>query len=215
MVILGIDPGLAQTGYGLVDYTQRRFQVRAYGAIRTPADHSTAQRVAQIHAKVAELIAVHQPEVLVMEQLFTLRSGSTALSIGQAMGVILLAAAQAEVPVVQYAPPQIKQAVVGYGDATKEQVQYMVQRILKLPEPPSPVHAADALAMCICHVHTALGALQSALPSPTPQRAQLEAALAQTGPSKRLKDRIAAALEAEEKRRQAYRARKDEKDHGE
>jgi|YNPNPStandDraft_1061719.scaffolds.fasta_scaffold78807_2 crossover junction endodeoxyribonuclease RuvC len=205
MVVLGIDPGLAQTGHGVVEFTQNRFIVREYGAIRTLAAGSRPQRVQQIHEAVVHLIAVHRPEVLVLEKLFKLRDGSTGLAVGQAMGVILLAAAQAGLPVVEYAPPAIKQAVVGFGEASKEQVQYMVQRLLHLDRTPRPHHAADALAVCICHIHSSLGWEAGPEAPRTPLQARIQAELQAVRPNPHLQERIAQALAKEEERQRAYR----------
>jgi len=208
MVILGIDPGLAETGYGVVEWRQNRSHARQYGCIRTPADQPLAERVAQIHAEVAALIAQHQPEALVLEKLFALRDGRTGLSVGNAMGVILLAAAQAHLPVQEYAPSQVKQAVVGYGDASKEQVQYMVQQILGLADPPRPDHAADALALCLCHLHTGLGRWPHPVQPRTPVQERLAEEMKNTHPSRPLQRRIAQAVQAEEERRRTYQSEK-------
>lgn len=207
MVVLGIDPGLAQTGHGVVEFSRNRLLVREYGTIRTLAEESRSQRVQQIHEAVAHLIATHRPEVMVLEKLFKLRDGSTGLAVGQAMGVVLLAAAQAGLPVVEYAPPAIKQAVVGVGDASKEQVQYMVQRLLHLDRIPRPHHAADALAVCICHIHSSLerGAASEAPRTWLQERIQAE--LQAVRPNPQLQERIAQALAEEEERQRAYRRR--------
>jgi Holliday junction resolvasome RuvABC endonuclease subunit len=157
---------------------------------------------------VTDLIATHQPEVLVLEKL-TLRDGRAGLAVGQAAGVILLAAAQASLPVVDYTPAVVKQAVVGVGDASKEQVQYMVQRILNLDQTPRPHHAADALAVCICHVHSSLDRLGVRGGPRTPLQEQIEAELRNARPSPQLQERLAQALAAEEERKRAYRSGKE------
>lgn len=205
MVVLGIDPGLAQTGQGVVEFTRNRFIVREYGTIRTSAEGSRARRVQQIHGAVARLIATHRPDVLVLEKLFKLRDGSTGLAVGQAMGVILLAAAEADLPVVEYAPPAIKRAVVGIGDASKEQVQYMVQRILCLEQVPRPHHAADALAICICHIHSSLDRRTGPSVSQMWLQDQIQAEFRAVRPNPPLQERIAQALAAEEERKRAHR----------
>lgn len=208
MVILGIDPGLAETGYGVVEWRKNRSHARQYGCIRTPADQPLAERVAHIHAEVAALIAQHQPEALVLEKLFALRDGRAGLSVGNAMGVILLAAAQAHLSVHEYAPAQVKQAVVGYGDASKEQVQYMVRQLLGLEELPHPDHAADALALCLCHLHTGLGRWSRVVQPPTPVQERLAEEMKNARRSRPLQKRIAQAVQAEEERRRAYQSGK-------
>ena len=205
MVLLGIDPGLAQTGQGVIEFAGNRFTVREYGTIRTRPDCPRPLRVQQIHEAVVGLISTHRPEVLVLEKLFQLRDGKTGLAVGQAMGVTLLAAAQAGLPVVDYEPSVIKKAVVGVGNASKEQVQYMVQRLLNLDQIPRPHHAADALAACICHVHSSLDPWITPGRSRTPLQEQLAAADSKARPHPRLQHRITQALAEEEERKRAFR----------
>lgn len=201
MVILGIDPGLAQTGYGVVEYRGGSFRVLDCGLVRTSPRLPLAERVAAIHERFRALIALHHPQVLVWERLYALRDGSTGLAIGQAMGAILLAAHEGGLEVVEYTPTQVKQAVVGYGQATKEQVEYMVRQILGLSQPLPSHHAADALALCICHAHVASGH-EGWKGSPVSPWA-----------SPRLEERIAAALEEDEALREAHRRQSHRRRH--
>ena len=154
MVIIGIDPGTATTGYGVVDYTAGRLTHREHGTIRTPAGASPAKRLQFIHEAAAELIEAHAPAVIAVEQLFFSRNTTSALAVGQARGVILLAAAQRGVDVVEYTPMQVKLAVTGEGGAGKAQVAFMVRALLSLDQTPRPDDAADALAIAVCHAHS-------------------------------------------------------------
>jgi len=188
MVLLGIDPGLAATGYGVVAVDGPRARRVTHGCLRTPARQELGERLATIHDKLLELIRDHRPEAICMERLYQLRDGSTGLAVGQAIGVIRLAAQQQGLPVHEYTPTHVKMTLLGYGQADKQQVQFMVQRLLQLDEVPRPDHAADALALCICHVHSGLSrarAPREVGPAPAPGR-------------------IAAALAAEEARREAH-----------
>lgn len=151
MLILGIDPGTAIVGYGLVEAGGGCLRALAYGCIRTPAGEETCRRLATIYTGVRELITQQRPATLAIEELFFNKNSKTALAVGQARGVILLAAAHAGLPVAEYTPLEVKQAVAGFGRAPKEQVQRMVQALLALPEKPRPDDVADALAVAICH----------------------------------------------------------------
>jgi len=155
MLILGIDPGTADTGYGMVDNSRGRLRVLGYGSIRTSPNLSAGERLMQIWERLGELIDAYHPDVMAIEKLFFARNERTALAVGRTAGVVLLCAAQRRLEIVEYTPNEIKQAVVGYGAAEKKQVQYMVSRILQLDEIPRPDDAADALAVCICHAHSA------------------------------------------------------------
>lgn len=155
MIILGVDPGTAITGYGLVQSDGDALQLIAYGAITTPSDWKMPQRLQHIYAELAALIRTHQPTDAVIEKLFFSKNVRTALSVGQARGVALLAAAQAGLAIHEYTPLEIKQAVVGYGRAEKTQIQQMVRMLLQLDFIPQPDDAADALAVAICHAHSA------------------------------------------------------------
>ncbi len=155
MLGLGVDPGTATTGYGLVRMQpDSTLEAVAFGVIRTSSDDPMAQRLRQLRDELAEVIDLHQPETGAVEKLFFQRNVSSAISVGQARGVAMLALADADVPVGEYTPLEVKQAVVGYGKASKEQVQEMVRLLLKLKEQPAPDDAADALAVAICHLQT-------------------------------------------------------------
>jgi crossover junction endodeoxyribonuclease RuvC len=152
MRILGIDPGTAIVGYGVIEERDERVALVTYGAIKTsPGDGDTSQRLLMIFEAINELINEYQPDSAAVEELFFGRNITTAIKVGQARGVLLLALAMAGLPVTEYSPPKIKEAVSGYGKATKEQVQFMVKNILELEEIPTPDDAADGLAVAITH----------------------------------------------------------------
>ena len=151
MKVLGIDPGTAACGYGIVHERGGRLQAAAHGWWRTPARERPEIRLRTIFDGVSELIDLHHPDAVVLEESFVGADARTALSVGQARGAVLVAAARAGVACAEYAPALVKQAVCGYGRAEKEQVQRMVETILGLDEPPASSHAADALAVAICH----------------------------------------------------------------
>ena len=155
MLVIGIDPGTATTGYGLIREQDRDPVLVAYGTIQTPAGMPMPQRLVQIYVELTQLIALHRPETGAVEKLFFQRNVSTAMTVGQARGVALLALAQAGLPVGEYNPKDVKQAVAGYGGADKVQMQGMVRAILNLADVPRPDDAADALAVAICHLHSA------------------------------------------------------------
>lgn len=154
MITLGIDPGTARLGYGVVQAADDPV-VLDFGVIETPATASMPARLAGLFDVVSELIAQHRPDVLAVEQLFFARNVTTAIAVGQARGVVLLAAARAGIDVVEYSPSEVKHAVVGYGKADKTQMQEMVRIILGLEHAPRPDDAADALAIALCHVQRA------------------------------------------------------------
>lgn len=156
MLVLGIDPGTATTGYGLVrQLSGRQVELVDYGVIRTPANQPMAERLRQLYHDLSAIIAKYAPDEAAVEELFFSRNVTTALSVGQARGVAILAAAEAGLPVHEYKPREVKQAVVGYGNASKEQVQQMVRVLLNIDEVPRPDDAADAVAVAICHIHSA------------------------------------------------------------
>ena len=168
MRVLGIDPGTAITGYGVVEETQGGVKSLAFGVIRTPADQLLPTRLQSIYRAVRKLAAEWEPTVAAVEELFFSRNVRTAMSVGQARGVTLLALADAGLGVTEYTPLEVKQAVTGYGSADKAQVQEMVRLLLELAKVPRPDDAADALAVAICHLHSArLAALSDAPPTPT------------------------------------------------
>jgi crossover junction endodeoxyribonuclease RuvC len=154
-LVLGVDPGTAITGYGLVRGEGDDLRLVDYGAITTPSDESLPQRLQEIYRQLTALIQERQPTAAAVEKLFFSRNVRTALSVGQARGVALLAMANAGIAVHEYTPLEVKQAVVGYGRATKEQVQEMVKMLLGLDSVPQPDDAADAIAVAICHIHSA------------------------------------------------------------
>ncbi len=153
MIVLGIDPGTAATGYGLVERSGSRLRAVDYGCVQTVAELEPAKRLLYIHGAVSELIEQHRPSLLGVERLFFNRNVQTAFAVGQARGAVLLAAAQHGVPVFEYGPHEVKMAVTGYGRAGKEQVQRMVQIVLGMSVLPRPDDAADALAVAICLAH--------------------------------------------------------------
>jgi len=154
MCILGIDPGTATTGFGLIKETQSRVLTLDYGVISTPANMPMDKRLMIIYDHMNELISKYQPESCAVEKLFFRRNVTTAISVGQARGVILLSLSKNNIPIAEYTPLEIKLAVAGYGVAEKKQVQTMVQSILELKSLPKPDDAADALAIAICHLHS-------------------------------------------------------------
>lgn len=154
MRILGIDPGLATTGFGIIQANrQDDYECIQYGIISTEAGLPDADRLQVLFTNITDLIQDHQPDSCAVEKLFFQKNVKTALSVGQARGVVLLTLAQAELPVNEYTPNEVKQSVCGYGNAAKSQVQRMVQTLLNLDELPKPDDAADALAVAICHIH--------------------------------------------------------------
>lgn len=155
MRVLGVDPGTARVGYGVVEGEGASLRAVTYGLVTTPTGTSLAERLQEIYRALRDLMAEIVPQALATEELFFSRNARTAFAVGQARGVVLLAAAHAGVPVFEYTPLQVKQAVAGYGKAPKEQVQEMVRVLLGLPETPKPDDVADALAVAICHLHSA------------------------------------------------------------
>ena len=151
MRILGIDPGTAACGYGIVHSDAGRLRAVTHGWWQTSARDTAEARLKTIFDGVAELIAEHEPGAVALEESFVGADARTALSVGQARGAVLVAAARAGIPCAEYPPARVKQAVCGYGRAEKVQVQRMVRVILALDRPPTPNHAADALAVAICH----------------------------------------------------------------
>ncbi len=151
MVVLGIDPGTANTGYGVVLARAGRLAALDGGVIATGPESRLEQRLARIHARVRDLIATHRPAALAVEDIYFGQNVRTAFAVGQARGAVLLAGALAGLDCAEYAPARVKQTVCGYGRADKDQVQRMVRALLALERPPTPNHAADALAVAICH----------------------------------------------------------------
>ncbi|MBF7083515.1 crossover junction endodeoxyribonuclease RuvC [Desulfallas sp. Bu1-1] len=161
MRILGVDPGIAITGYGIVEFNGNKFYPVTYGCFRSAADKPLYLRLYQLFNELDGLIVKYQPQCLAVEELFFNRNVRTAMVVGQARGIVLLAAARAGIEVYEYTPLQVKQAVAGHGRAEKKQIQYMVRVILNLAEIPRPDDVADALAVAVCHGNncSGLGAL--------------------------------------------------------
>ena len=154
MRVFGIDPGSERTGYGCVETDGSRHRILVCGAITARADAPFPDRLLVIHRRLAELLAEQRPECVAVESVFFAANVRSALKLGHARGVAILAAVEAGLPVVEYSPAEIKRAVVGHGRAEKPQVQHMVKMLLGLPAVPTPHDAADALAVAICHVHS-------------------------------------------------------------
>ena len=155
MRVLGIDPGTAITGYGLVQEENGQAVALAYGTITTPSDLALPDRLKLLQRDLAAIVEQHQPDQSAVEQLFFNKNVRTALAVGHARGVVLLTLAQANVPIYEYTPLQVKLAVTGSGRADKKQVQQMVALLLSLSKTPKPDDVADALAIAICHLHSA------------------------------------------------------------
>ena len=161
MKILGIDPGFAIAGYGVIEKSKSGLVAIDYGAVTTPPNENAAVRLAMLAENLEKLIKKHAPDVVAVEELFFSQNVKTAIQVAQARGVILLCAVRECGKLFEYTPLQIKQALTGNGRADKQQIQYMVRVILKLREIPKPDDAADALAAAICHAHTSEYALSS------------------------------------------------------
>ena len=159
MRILGIDPGYGITGFGLIDAQRGSSQLLRCGAITTPAGMDFSARLEIIYHDMTELLKVAQPEAVAIEELFFGHNVTTAIGVAQSRGVILLAVRQAGIPLYQYKPMQVKQAVVGYGNATKHQVMDMTKRLLQLEKMPKPDDAADAIAIALCHARSSTSLL--------------------------------------------------------
>ena len=153
MRVIGIDPGTATTGYGIIDAVDGVLSVVSYGVIETSADALMSDRLLKLHDDLSALLTLYQPIAAGVEELFFGRNITTAITVGQARGVILLAIAQAGIPMAEYSPPKVKQAVAGYGNASKSQIQLMVRHLLELEELPRPDDAADGLAIAITHYY--------------------------------------------------------------
>jgi crossover junction endodeoxyribonuclease RuvC len=155
MLALGIDPGLATTGYGFVrENDDGSIESIEFGVISTPPKKPLDQRLLQIYCRLQELVHLHKPDIGAVEMLFFQKNVRTAMAVGQARGVILLSFAQENVKVAEYSPLAIKQAITGYGGASKSQMQHMVRALLELDDIPRPDDAADALAVAICHINS-------------------------------------------------------------
>ena len=155
MVILGIDPGNAIVGWGVIEYSGSRFRTLGYGSIQTPAGLPIVDRLEMIYRGMNEIIEKYKPDGMAVEELFFNTNTTTAIAVAEARGIILLSARLCGVEIGEYTPLQVKQAVVGYGRAEKKQVISMVTSLLGLKEPPKPDDTADALAVAVCHAHSA------------------------------------------------------------
>ncbi len=155
MVILGIDPGTATTGFGIVEKQGNNVKYITCGVILTEKTALMPDRLLTIYTQLNRILDVHEPDVIATEQLFFSNNVTTAMQVGRTVGLVLLTAAQRGIPWQEYRPAEVKMAVVGYGSADKKQVQYMVTQLLKLDKPPKPDDAADALAIAVCHAHSA------------------------------------------------------------
>ena len=153
MIILGLDPGTATTGYGLIQLNRSKIRGLCYGIIETEAHLPMSKRLNIIYNDLGEIIQKFKPDEVAIEKLFFGRNTTTAITVGQARGVLLLQAERYQLNIGEYTPIQVKQALVGYGRAEKKQIQYMVTHLLSLVETPKPDDAADALAVAICHAH--------------------------------------------------------------
>jgi crossover junction endodeoxyribonuclease RuvC len=151
MIILGIDPGTVVSGFGIIEFDGVRFRAVDYGCIRPPPKYSLPDRYLVIYDSVYALLEDHRPDALVVETQYVKNNVQSAIKLGMARGAVVIAGAKKKVPIHEYAPTKAKLAVVGNGRASKHQVQTMVQHLLRLPEPPNPEDAADALALAICH----------------------------------------------------------------
>jgi crossover junction endodeoxyribonuclease RuvC len=154
MLILGIDPGIAITGWGLVSSESGALSLVEYGTVRTSQGTPLPERLQTIYSELGQVISSHQPTAVAVEKLFFSKNVRTAMTVGQARGVALLAVADGELPLHEYTPMEVKQSVCGYGKASKEQVQKLVQMLLGLDFIPQPDDAADAIAVAICHIHS-------------------------------------------------------------
>ena len=162
MQILGIDPGYGITGFGIVDAQRSSYRLLQYGAITTPAGTDFPLRLEMIYNDMTRLLQVSTPEAVAIEELFFGQNVTTGIGVAQSRGVILLAVQQAGIPIFQYKPMQVKQAVVGYGNASKHQVMDMTKRLLHLEALPKPDDAADAIAIALCHARSSTSLLARA-----------------------------------------------------
>ena len=172
MTIFGIDPGSQRTGYGCVERVGSRHRLVICGTLSGPLHATFPDKLNAIHEGLAVLLSQHRPDCVAIEGVFHARNARSALKLGQARGVALLAASEAGLPVVEYAPAAIKRAVVGYGRAEKQQVQQMVKLLLGLDAAPAPHDVADALAVAICHLQNTTGTMTQHLRSAAPPRSQ-------------------------------------------
>lgn len=157
MIVLGIDPGTARMGYGVIDTEGGLPSLLDYGVAETRPTEAMPERLLQLYGEIRSLLSTHEPDAMAVEKLFFARNTTTAIAVGQARGVVLLAAAERGIPVREYSPSEIKHAIVGYGKADKTQIQEMMRIILGLDHIPQPDDAADALAIAVCDAHMTSG----------------------------------------------------------
>jgi len=155
VIILGFDPGIAIVGFGIIKKQGNQIRPIQYGSIQTRSELNTGTRLKQIYDAAKEIFNTYHPDAVSIEKLFFNRNVTTAMTVGQARGVLMLAAVEAAIPIYEYTPLQVKQAIVGYGRAEKKQIQEMVKMYLNIKEVPKPDDVADALAVAICHAHSA------------------------------------------------------------
>jgi crossover junction endodeoxyribonuclease RuvC len=153
MIVIGIDPGLARVGYGVIEVKNTKPEPVCYGCIETGKEQTTSERLLQIYTELESIVARYPPSHIAVEKLFFSRNITSAMSVSEARGVILLLAEQQQIPVTEYTPNQVKQAITGSGRADKRQMQEMIMRLLHLAEIPRPDDAADALSIALCHIH--------------------------------------------------------------
>jgi len=153
MIVIGIDPGLARMGYGVLEVTNGEIRAVCYGCTETSGKDRASERLLKIYTEVGILFEKYQPAHLSLEKLFFTRNISSAMGVSEVRGIILLAAEQRKIPVAEYTPNQVKQAITGSGRADKRQMQEMIKRLLRLTEIPTPDDAADALSIALCHIH--------------------------------------------------------------
>ena len=161
MRIIGIDPGYAIVGFGVIEYEKSRFSTISYGAVTTPAGIKFERRLEIIYADICQIPDSYKPQSLAIEKLYFQNNQKTAIDVAEARGVVLLAAAQRHIEIFEYTPLQVKQSITGYGQAVKKQVQEMTKRVLGLPQIPKPDDTADALAIAVCHAHVSSSALSA------------------------------------------------------
>lgn len=154
MIVLGIDPGLATTGYGIIESKDNKLEMINWGCILTKSCLPLSKRLLMIHQEIKKLILTYHPNVVVIEEIFFCKNVKTGLQIGHVRGVIMLAAIEADIEIIEYTPLQVKQALTGFGRAHKKQIQEMVRRLLNLKAVPNSDDAADALAVAICHIYS-------------------------------------------------------------
>lgn len=153
MKVVGFDPGLGVTGFGIMEQSDNKITTICYGTIRAQSNKKISQRLKHIYKEASKLLQTYKPDIVAIEDTFYQKNVKSALALGQAKGVLLLAAANENIECVEYAPRKVKQSITGNGAATKEQVQFMVQQILKLEKPPTPIDTSDALAIGLCYIN--------------------------------------------------------------